>query len=260
MSDETLTEAPETEVQDQPEPEAPDTTDQADREEAEAPNEESFHDLDLSRIPDGEDPREWALKREKEMQAAFTRKTQALASQRQANEEAQEAIELQRLLRDPNTQAQALARLGFDLADEEQEELDPDEELRQKVALLEAERAREHEMAQLTQREQETLAYMGDQLEIIEGREGREFSDEESEAIASIALANPDQQGRPDVERAFKLLSGIWDAQLAARRERKTAPRVPGNGSPASRVVDLSTRESRINAAAQAAEAAMAPQ
>lgn len=235
-------------------PTAP-ATDQADTPDAE----DKFHDVDLSRVPEDADPREWAAQREKEMQSAFTRKTQELAAERKAIEDAKAEIELARALRDPETQAQALARLGFDLEDGEDEEpLDPEDELRQKVSALEAERQQEREAREAAAREQEVLADLGNQLDALERAEGYEFTDEEAEALVSIAVANANGEG-PSIEGAFKLLTNSYTARDKRRAERKR-PRVPGGGPAAKREIDLSDREAAITAAAGAAEAVMASQ
>lgn len=243
---------------------APDEEPAADKSETDAPEsqesdkaneEESFTD---SFKPD-ELPEEARAAYEKaynEMRGDYSRKTAELAEQRKAAREWQQFGEQ---LSNPETQAQALAHLGLEIQDTEGEFLDPEEELKQRLAALEQDRVQQYETQRITQQEEQELAYLGQQLESLEQKEGREFTDEEAELIAATAIGSP-SNGLPDVGRAYQLLTGAYSERQKSWAEQKKAPRPLGGGRSASKEIDMSDREARIQAQAQAAESIMASQ
>ncbi len=240
--------APEGDTPDTPEPEAPEVQ-ETDKADTESTFTDSFKPDDLP-----EEARGAYEKAYNEMRADYTRKTQEIAEQRKAAEEWQQ---FGSMLSNPETQAQALAALGLELEDEEGEPLGPDEEMAQRLALLEQDKMQQQEAQQASQEEERTLTYLGQQLKALEQKEGREFSDEEAEIIAHVALGTPSDTGLPNIDRAYQLLTNSYTGY--SERQKK-APRPLGGGRSASKEIDLSTREGKLTAAAEAAEAVMTSQ
>lgn len=241
-----------------PEANAPDTSQEGD--------EESFPDFDFDGIP--EDLREKAERYAQEVkshfQAPFTKKAQEAAEVRR---EAEQARQLQEALRNPQVAPAVLAQLGHDEkavlgmygyeTDEEPEfeEDDPDERIgRLEQALSEREQAERQ-----TQQEEAVSDYIAERIEALEGKEKREFDAEEHQLLDLYARSNPTPEGHPDVEGAFKLLSGIVSSRQKAMLDpKRNAPRPAGGGRPGSQMVDLSkeSQEDRVARMAQAADEA----
>lgn len=249
MSDETTT----PDVQDQS-VESPDTPEvQPASENSE--NESSFDEFDLSSVPEDAD-REWFGKRVDAFQKDYTRKTQKLA------EERTQASALVEAIRDPDHPAheQVMSELGYqptrasEYEDDDYLQDDPDE----KISALEQRLAAQEQQQQMARAQEAQVDYLAEEIESIQEREDVEFSEEEVDWIATYASVNPNPQGQPDVAKAHRALKGLYDQQQKRYLESKKAPRLPGNGVPAMRDVDLSNREARIEYAEQVAEAALA--
>jgi hypothetical protein len=177
------------------------------------------------------------------------------------NQQYSQAEELERALSGaagPEAQAQALSAFGIELENEEQEdfggldEFDPDSRIDRLEAMLE-EQATAAEQQELEAAE---MDYLADSIDLLEQQEGREFSDQEIETLVSIARANPDQDGVPDMELAHQQLNGLIEAQRAAWLESKKSKRVPGSGVAAGKAVDLDNEEARVQWMADRIEAA----
>lgn len=257
--------------EDQPLDDAPDSGSASDTEpeqpeEAQAGDSEqdSFYEFDPA-LPDDMDPREWASKRHKEMQAAFTKGRQADAGRAtQAEQQAEQYLQVLQILEDPNhPQYRAvvanfphLAAQAQSASDDEFDYEDDDEEanaLKARLAKLEG----FYEQQQSQTVEQAELAYVSEQLDEIENREGREISDDEAQAIYDLAKRHPDERGIPNVQAAFKHIDGILKAQNARYARSKKAPRSLGNGPAARKQFDIRNESERMEAAEAAAEAAM---
>ena len=76
---------------------------------------------------------------------------------------------------------------------------------------------------------------------------GVNLSDEEFQLVVSAALTNREQDGRPDLEGAFKALKGVETAAHERYLESKKAPRAPA-GTAGDRQFDTSTDEGRKEA------------
>lgn len=251
MENDQQSEAP-LEEEDQPEaPEAPET-DQPEGEQVE----DSFENFDLGGIPEDAD-RDWFAERVKAFQSDYTRKTQAAAEARK------QALTVLEAAQDPNhpNHAEVMDYLGFEVADDDleqdEDEDDPLSPLEQRLAALEA---RDQQAAQAAQQAQQQEVYedaLVDRLETLQGVEGVEFTEDELALIVNAAQAIPDDEGLPNVEQAYKLLTGAYaKRQKAYLNGKKNAPRPPGRGVPASRELDISDPQARLDAARAAIERA----
>ena len=147
----------------------------------------------------------------------------------------------------PEAQAQILATFGIELEGDEEEllddldEFDPDARIDRLEAMLE-----EQQMAA----EEEAFAeaeveYLTEGIEALEQQSGREFSDQEIAILASVARANPDQNGVPDLEVAHAHLTELLQDRQSAWVASKKAKR-PGSGVAAERAADLDNDEARV--------------
>ena len=160
----------------------------------------------------------------------------------------------------PDAQAQALAAFGielegdeeFDEFDDELDEYDPDARIDRLESFLE-EQAMAAEEEAMAEAEQE---YLAEGLGILEEQEGREFSDQELETLVSIAVANPDDQGVPDLAFAHQHLNDLIQDRQQAWVQSKRSGRVPGSGVAADKAVDLDNDETRVQWMADRIEAA----
>jgi hypothetical protein len=250
--------------QDQPTsaPEAPET-DQP------TGGEESFTDsYNPSELPDEVRPHVEAAY--KQLQSAYTSKTQSLAEERREAEQAQQIIAA---LKNPQVAPAVLAQLGYDErkmlelygyqpGEEESDEFaDPDE----RIARLEQTLAQQQQAEQAQRQESAVTDYIAGEIEALEKKLGREFDEGEQKVLDAyarqFAKQTPDGRLVPDVEGAGQLLSGILSSHEKALLDpKRKAPRVPGNGGSGSRTVDLSTetKEERVARMAEAADAAIA--
>lgn len=171
-----------------------------------------------------------------ELRPEYTRATQELSQARQSLSDFERLFDA---LADPETQAEALAYLGFemDTGSGNQQENNQGEELwedpLEKALNAQQERldrleARELE-ASNAQAEAEILelrdALIGDEITFIEEQRteqsGREFTftEREESVLGNLAIAMSDEYGVPDVEGAYKALYGD-DGVLETNRQR----------------------------------------
>jgi hypothetical protein len=148
----------------------------------------------------------------------------------------------------PDAQAQALRAFGIELEDEEADqfneldEFDPDARIDRLEAMLEEQQAAAEQEAYV---EAET-EFLTEGIESLEQSEGREFSDQEIAILASVARANPNEQGLPDLQVAHAHLSELLQDRQSAWVESKKAARRPGSGIAAERAADLDNDEARV--------------
>lgn len=209
--------------------------------------EESFIDSsDLNEIPEELRPQMEAL--QKEWQGKYTQKRQADKQEiEEARREAQQGKQLQEALQNPQVAPAVLAQLGYSekqilemygYQPEEEEELgfdDPDE----RISRLEQTLAQRDQAEQSARFEEEVTDTIAGQIEQLEQKEDREFDPEEHQLLDTYARAYA-KNGVPDVEGAYKLLSGIVDSRQKQWIESKKTPRPAGGGKAGSRTVDLS--------------------
>jgi DNA-directed RNA polymerase beta subunit len=253
-------------------PEAPAEQEQPTTE-AEAPEtdqptveEESFTDsYNPNEVPEEARPQLEAAY--KQLQSAYTQKTQGLAEVRR---EAEQAQQLQDALRNPEVAPMVLKQLGytekeilemFGYQPEEDDDLPPDET--ERLDRLEQSLSQREAADQAAQQEEAVTDYIAEQIEALETEAGREFDAEEHQLLDTFARANADQQGYPNVKGGYGLLSGILsNREKALLDPKRTTQRRPGNGSSGSRTVDLSkeTPEERRERMASAVGASQASQ
>jgi len=166
------------------------------------------------------------------------------------NQQYSEAEQLQAALSGaagPEAQAAILAQFGIELEDEDMEafdeldEFDPDSRIDRLEAMLEEQQmaAQEEAMAEAE------VDYLTDGIEALEQQEGREFSDQEIAILASVARANPDDNGAPNLEVAHAHLTELIQDRQSAWVNSKKAKR-PGSGVAAEKAADLDNEEARV--------------
>lgn len=145
-----------------------------------------------------------------ELRPEYTRTTQALSEYEQ----------LFQALSDPDTQAEALAALGLELASEagpqgtsDDEFVDPLEQeleaLRAQVSELSSARELEVRAAEEAQTVQMRDDYIGEYLTYLEKEVARrEFDEREEEVLGNLAIAMTGEDGIPNVQGAFERLYG----------------------------------------------------
>lgn len=232
--------------------------------------EAALADFDYSGIPD--DQRAEVEKRIKGFQASYTRAMQEFPGRLEtAKEEAQrEAFEaLQQnpaLLKELLDEEQALQAFGY-RAEQEEEFLDPEEQLAREVQELRAWKENQEQTAYQSQQQQEQgaiedqlLDTIVDDIQAYEERTGIEFEDEDYKKIRDLALANPDQRGVPNTKGALDYLENMATQRHQTWKQAmlKKGPRVPGQGPTGSKAADTSTEEGRRQVAMAAAEEAIA--
>ncbi len=235
-------------------------------EDGQALGEESFSDFDPSQIPDDAD-RDWFEQKYNELRSGFTKKTQEFGETRR---EAEQLRQLRDALQNPQVAPAVLAQLGYDerkILDmygyqAEQEESQEEPDLYEQVARLEGKLTAREQAEQQAQQAEATTDFISGEIEKLEKKEGREFDAEEHQLLDAYARAYA-QNGVPNVEGAYKLLSGIYDSRQKQWIESKKTSRPPGAGKAASRTVDLSKetpeeRRARMLARADEAEASAA--
>lgn len=166
------------------------------------------------------------------------------------NQQYSEAEQLQAALSGaagPEVQAQVLAAFGIELeADEdmgfdELDEYDPDARIDRLEAMLEEQAMAAQEEAMV----EAEVDYLTENIEALEQQEGREFSDQEIAILASVARANPDANGVPDLGVAHAHLTELLNDRQSAWVNSKKAKR-PGSGVAAEKAADLDNEEARV--------------
>ena len=238
--------APEAETPDQSAA-TPETEAGTEAPEQEAPDTDEFYEFDVSSVPEDAD-REWLAKRHREMQAAFTKKTQTVAEQRREAEQALEA------LNDPEQRLALLRAWGYDLEDpsdddEEFEEYEEPtaEDFRSTKEWQEFQQFQQR-LQEAAQQEQEETEFRSAVSE-LETREGREIDDTEWELLWNLS-----QAGVP-VDAGFDRISQLRKAERVAHTKSKQAPQVPKAGKSATQVPDLSDERARVDFLAEQIEA-----
>jgi len=144
----------------------------------------------------------------------------------------------------PDAQADALARLGYDLdegeADEEPEYQDPDD----RISKLEAQFEQQSLAAQDAQLVEQEDTYIAEAIDGIERELGHELTDSELDFIATASRARRAETGEPDIQGAYQLLTESSKAQRERYLKTKSAPQAPA-GSPGAKKIDTSSREGR---------------
>ena len=214
----------------------------------------------------------------KQMQGAFTKKTQTLAEQRKEAENAQRFLQalqseehrplaLKNLAEQLGGEEAILAALGYDvddpdLTDEPGLDYDPDDPVQVALAKVEqleaklAERETAEQQAAREAAEQAEMdaidAHIGDQLKALDGydqfgtSDGQDPSPEE-QAIVAIALAGlpAGEDGMPQIREAAALFEKAYESRFKRWSSTKDAPHVSPVGQAASQVPDLDNDNER---------------
>jgi hypothetical protein len=218
---------------DQPEPEAAPDDEAGNAQQQEAGESDEFYDLDLSSVPEDAD-REWFARRHKEMQSAFTKKTQSLAEQRREAEKALAAFN------DPEQLEALLRAKGYDLEDDDLEYEDDDEtpnDFRSTKEWQEFQQFQQ-QLQQAAQQEQQEQAFRSS-VDELETREGRELDDTEWELLWSLS-----QAGVP-VDDGYDRISQLRKSERKQLVNAKKAPQVSKVGKSATQIPDLSDERTR---------------
>lgn len=147
----------------------------------------------------------------------------------------------------PEAQAQAFAAIGLELDEGDNGDPDLNDDPDARMDQFE-ERLNEREAAeQQSQYEAAESQYLAEGIEILEEQAKREFSDEEIQALAAIARANPNDQGIPDLAFAHQQLEAYGNSLKKQWMESKQTGRQPGSGVPAIEQVDLDNDEARVD-------------
>lgn len=225
------TDAPEAPVEDQPQ----------------GSEEESFTDsYNPNDVP--EEARPMLEAAYKQLQSAYTSKTQTLAQERQ---EAEQARQILQALANPDTAPEVLKHFGLELAEEDLEEPvfepDPEERINQLEQQLGA--WQEEQAQAATQQAEEDSLVAG--IEEMEQKAGREFSDKEIRVLSGRET---------DPKVLYGLMEEIVNERQKSWIDSKKAPRIPGSGKPGSKAADPSTEAGRLAMAEEAAAMAEASQ
>ncbi len=221
---------------------------------SQAPVEDSLEQdvsQDETRVEDKTDSDVDWEQRYKDTQADYTRVAQERAEYEAVVSAAQDP--------DHPQHTEALNYLGLEAAEAEEDEdeyLDPYDELRAELDQLKEGMSAQEQAAQEEAVEDAEDAYVSQQLEEIGKEAKREFSQEEIQLLGDLALSRRDEDGIPDVKGAYELVyktvlekqRGQW---LDSKRAAATAP----VGVPGSEKVNLNDAQTRQRLMAEAMEA-----
>ena len=240
------------------EPDQPDATETPIEDQSTGSQEESFTDaFKPADLPEEVRPvYEEAYKR---LQGDYSRKTAEISQERQ---EAQELRKFAEAMQDPATRDAILEQqFGYQFEDEGEEEfLDPEDELRNRVEQLEGHLTQQQQAELASQQENEVTEYVAEEIEALEKSQGKdfEFSPEELAFISTYAHTHPSPNGSPDVRGANDALNKILDQRKQGWIESKKSPRRISQGTAASKTAEPQDRGERMELALEAMEEAEA--
>lgn len=171
-------------------------------------------------------PDEWQ-ERYEHLQPEYTRATQEAAQLRNV-------IELAR-----QGDAEALEYLGWQAAEDESddEEFDLDDDTPERLSAVEEYLAGQLEAQAQAEQEAQNEAVVDQSLEaqlaVIEQEYGQ-LADEDAAFLIQVALANPDEDGLPDLITAYAADADRLDAKRQEWVSSKRAPQAPSGASPSS--------------------------
>jgi hypothetical protein len=194
----------------------------------------------------------------KQMQGAWTRKTQELAEQRKQAESVTALInDLQS--EDPQVKQNAVNWLhqnglltedaiaqafGYEFEDDSNEEpLDPAEQVRTEWEQFKAQQAQQAAQQQQEQYVTAVDTHLGTEVDRINAQlkeQGRpELTDRQAKLIVKNALVDTQPGQMPDVQSAFEEFAGVLDEGVVSWAATKTGGATTGGGSAATQVPDL---------------------
>lgn len=223
------------------EPEAPETGQATEAQ-------ESFTDFDPAKdIPEDAD-KAWFENQYNELRKGFTQKTQGIAQERQEAQEYRDFITA--IQNDPAARDAWLQQeFGYEFEDgDEQEFLDPEEELRAEVEALKGHLAQREEAEFTSQQEDEVSEFIEDKIDELETAQGKgfKFSEDEVSYLTMMANRHPLPNGAPNVQGANELLERMMDQRQKQWIESKKSGRRISQGSPAKKAFDPTNQEERM--------------
>jgi hypothetical protein len=174
----------------------------------------------------------------KQLQGAYTNKTQELANERRLLDALQSD--------DPRLQTMALEALGYDLGGEDH----GDDEFVGEEDDFEAEDGfdpNEERLSAVEQRlaQEEYENWLVSQVDDAEQKLGRELSDEEQEALVALAEQYEDEYG-PNFEKGFQTFKQLLNSAQKNLIDSKRTGRLPATGQAGSQKVDFKNDEERV--------------
>lgn len=179
----------------------------------------------------------------KQMQGAWTQKTQALAEQRKEYEQAQALVHA---LQNPDTQADALAALGFEPVDDDEPEPDPDptEQMRSEWEQFKAAQAEQEQLQYLEATEQQIYSQITERTSHL-GEVPQTVKDAIFDHAIALSLTD---DGEVDVAQAVKDFEDEvfgW-AQKRYVESKRDAPQPPAS-SPGAPKFDATDPKARVD-------------
>jgi len=240
-----------------PDDEHPQNGDQPGAEEEEVPDFLGAYDLgDVP--PEARPVAEATVKR---LTAAYTKQRQ---EDTQAVRNAQAWQEVVEGLQDPELAPGIAQRLGLQLGDVEDDEIDlgfEDHDPHERIDLLEGQLAERDQLDQARQLVAQENNSVADQLEELEKTLDMDFSEEEVANLYMLADEHRNAQGEPDLKAALKVHEGtVAAAQQRIAKAKLKAPLRMARGRAGTRQVDLKkeTPEERKERMAAAVDAVAA--
>jgi hypothetical protein len=145
----------------------------------------------------------------------------------------------------PEVQAQAFDQIGVEVEAAEQEEegeewSDPEERINQ----LEQKIAEREEAEEFDRRTRQEEAYIGETLDALESKANVKLTDKQVRLVVNDALANREEDGRPNLEGSMDDLLGIKSEAAEEYRASKKAS-VPPAGSVGEEKIDFRDPDAR---------------
>lgn len=166
--------------------------------------------------------------------------------------------EFQRIVeaaRNGDTEALDILGIPYESQDDDDEFLDPDEQLRREFEALKNEHLSAKEQSERAQHEEQEADYIANQIDALEKKAGIELDDDGIDFVIDRARANRGHDGAPNVEAAFKGFTSVLDShQERYLQSKKNAPKAPVGG-PGEEKIDLSNDDERLKALARTFEA-----
>lgn len=188
-------------------------------------------------------------KQYKELQPEFTRRSQELSEYR----------ELVEALQDPERQLDILKRLGIEAELEDNDDIfsDPQDDLQKRLDALEEERNSERQQDEVEERLDLEVEHLGTQLNAIEKKIKRSFTEEEVALYGQVAANFRDENGMPDANKAHEFIEGVTQQRFESYKNSKKVGQ-PQGGVPSTEGIDLSTSEARARYIAERVKASRA--
>jgi hypothetical protein len=178
--------------------------------------------------------------------------------QPQLTQAQQQNAEFNRLVeaaRQGNTEALDALGIPYEAGEDDDEFLDPDEQLRREFEELKNEHLTAKQQAEQTRLEDQEAEYIAGQIDSLEKKAGIELDDEAVDFVIDRARSNRGQDGRPEVEAAFKGFTSVLDThQERYLKSKNDAPKAPVGG-PGEEKFDPANDDERLKALSRAFEA-----